>query len=175
MIIRNKVKKGLTIVYIAAAMVAVGGILAMRLIPRTVPYEQCSEVYKRYHSVEGVNTSFVKGYELNDTMRIDVTFLEATTDSAWARLKEDFGISSLPAEYGEFDREADEYTITSWRAPKDNPYGTIEECGPRPDDISTAVSHYRRQVCVFHTKNEAELDAVLAYLFNKISPNTPSI
>lgn len=165
----------MTIVYIAATMVMVGGVMAMRLIPRTVPYEQCSDVYKRYHDVEGVDATFIKGYALNKTMRIDVTLLEATTDSAWAVLKEDFGVADMPAEYGEFDREADENTITWWRAPKDNPYRGIAENEARADDISTAVSHYRRQVCVFHTDNEAELDTVMGYLFKKISQNTQPI
>ena len=168
-------KKGLIIVYIIIAIGAVAAIMAMRLSPRTVPYEQCSEVYKRYHAVEGVEASYVKDYRLNDTMRIDVTFLQATTDEGWQKLKEDFNLIDLPPEYGEFDEKADEHTIESRRSPKDDPYHSIEPFKGRSDDLSVAVSRYKHQVCIFHTENEAGIGAVLAHLLNEISPNTPAV
>ncbi|MBO4751563.1 MAG: hypothetical protein J5526_02300 [Bacteroidales bacterium] len=168
-------KKGLTIAYYVAAILAVGGILAMRLIPRTLPLEQCSALYQRYHTVTGVDASFVQGFRVNDTISVDVTLLEAKTDSAWTGLKDDFGIIDLPPEFDEFDEKADENTIMSWRTPKDNPYTRIEYGTARTDDWCVAVSVYRRNVVVFHTKNESELTVVLAHLFKTISPKTQPI
>ena len=66
--------------------------------PRTVPLEECSDVYKRYKDVEGVRATYVKDYRVNDTLTVGVTLLEATTDSGWAKLQEGFGIPVIPKE-----------------------------------------------------------------------------
>ena len=161
------------ILYIVPALLAVAAILAMRLYPRTVPIEECSDVYKRYCAAEGVEAAYVKDFRVNDTVELDVTFLEAATDSAWRMLRKDFGIEDMPPEYAEFDKGADEHTIEFWRAPKANPYSIAKR--PRPNNVFVAVSRHKRQICIFHTLSEEQLSAVLTYQFNKISPNTPKI
>ena len=75
--------------------------LAWGYLARVVPYWQCSEVYKRYSRVEGVRATYVKDYRINDTLTIGVTLLEATTDSGWAVLQEDFNVPVVPKEYEE--------------------------------------------------------------------------
>ena len=75
--------------------------LAWGYLARVVPYWQCSEVYKRYSRVEGVRATYMKDYRINDTLTIGVTLLEATTDSGWAVLQEDFNVPVVPKEYEE--------------------------------------------------------------------------
>ena len=75
--------------------------LAWGYLARVVPYWQCSEVYKRYSRVEGVRATYMKDYRINDTLTIAVTLLEATTDSGWAMLQEDFNVPVVPKEYEE--------------------------------------------------------------------------
>ena len=87
---------GLLVVVATVVMVQV-----VRYLPRVVPYWQCSEVYKRYSRVEGVRATYVKDYRINDTLTIGVTLLEATTDSGWAVLQEDFNVPVVPKEYEE--------------------------------------------------------------------------
>ena len=40
-----------------------------------------SELYNRYADKEGIEASFIKDYKVNDSVFVDVTVLEATTDS----------------------------------------------------------------------------------------------
>ena len=70
-------------------------------LPPAIAYWRSSEVYKRYSRVEGVRATYVKDYRINDTLTIGVTLLEATTDSGWAVLQEDFNVPVVPKEYEE--------------------------------------------------------------------------
>ena len=63
------------VIFIILCIVAVLVAVLVKRCPRTVPYEQCSEVYKRYSRVEGVRATYVKDYRINDTLTIGVTLL----------------------------------------------------------------------------------------------------
>ncbi|MBR3487820.1 MAG: hypothetical protein IKH33_00735 [Bacteroidales bacterium] len=82
-------------------LLAVGVALVVVRCPRTVPWEQCSEVYKKYSQMDGINAAYIKDYRINDTLTVAVTLLEATTDSGWAVLQEDFNVPVVPKEYEE--------------------------------------------------------------------------
>ena len=87
--------------YIALAIVLAGVAACAWIIlhPRQLPVEECSDVFQRYKDVEGVAASFIKGFPVNDTLRLDVTTLQATDSAGWERLLEDFHIrrsSELP-------------------------------------------------------------------------------
>ena len=69
-------------------MVAVGGALAWHYWPRTVPLEECSGIYQRYHDNPHVVASFLKDFRVNDTVTVDVTLLEAKDDEGWEELRE---------------------------------------------------------------------------------------
>ena len=68
---------------------------------RTLPERKCGQVYQRYAHVEGIQAAYIKDYRINDTLTIAVTLLEATTDSGWAVLQEDFNVPVVPKEYEE--------------------------------------------------------------------------
>ena len=80
------------IIFLAIVLVA----LVVRLWPRTIPFDQCSDVYKRYAAVDGVEATFIKDYKVNDTVFVDVTLLEATDSVGWATLKKDFEVPPPP-------------------------------------------------------------------------------
>ena len=82
-------------------IVVIGGVLAVRYLPPAIAYWRSSEVYKRYSRVEGVRATYIKDFPLNDTLTVAVTLLEATTDSGWAVLQEDFNVPVVPKEYEE--------------------------------------------------------------------------
>ena len=54
--------------------------------PRTVPFEQCSEVYQRYANHPGIQASFIKDKYINDSVSLDVTLIKATDSSAFMQL-----------------------------------------------------------------------------------------
>nr|MCR4813027.1 hypothetical protein [Bacteroidales bacterium] len=59
---------------------------------------ETSELYNRYADKEGIEASFIKDYRVNDSVFVDVTVLEATTDSAWIVLKDNYNIPKMTPE-----------------------------------------------------------------------------
>ena len=60
--------------------------------PRTVPDSKCSELYRRYSDVPGIEATYVKDYPVNDTLSIGVTILQATDSTGWGRLQKGFSV-----------------------------------------------------------------------------------
>lgn len=83
-------------------LLAVGGAVLVKRCPRTVPLEECSELYRRYSGAEGLEVSFVQGYRLNDSVRVDVTLLQATDSAAWSILQDSLGYARLAPEDREY-------------------------------------------------------------------------
>ena len=57
----------------------------------TVPLSQCSEVYRQYRDMPGIQASFVKDKQINDTLFLDMTLFEAEDSAAFANLLRAFG------------------------------------------------------------------------------------
>jgi len=49
-------------------------------------------LYDRYKDSSGINATFIKDFQFNDTLAVDAILLQATTDSAWRALLLDFGM-----------------------------------------------------------------------------------
>ena len=153
----NKLTKKDIIVDILIFFIIVGVFLAVRYIPRRVPLEECSEVYKRYHKVEGVRATYVKDYPVNDTLTVGVTLLEATTDSGWAMLQEDFGLPVIPKEYEERFMD-DSNRVTTKYFPKNVP---LFVGGDTIKDDLIAISFYKHSICHFVISSKEQRKAIL--------------
>ena len=145
------------IIFLAIVLVA----LAVRLWPRTVPFDQCSDLYKQYANVEGIDASFIKDYKVNDTLTLDVTLLEATTDSAWQALCADFALSDIVKTIMQIDPCA----IFS-RQVNRHDYAQIVR-GDSPDAEILAISYDSKTLSIFHTSNAAEKHAVFHYNYTE--------
>lgn len=165
------------IIFLAIVLVA----LAVRLWPRTVPFDQCSDVYKRYAAVDGVDATFIKDYKVNDTVLVDVTLLEATDSMGWATLKKDFDIPNPSPDFQQrIDRGKN--LIYTKKIPKVTVADTIQNSypnsySPSREDESLhssqgtenvaygndwlAISHLNNIIIVFHTRNDDEAHAVI--------------
>ncbi len=147
------------IIFLAIVLVA----LAVRLWPRTVPFDRCSDVYKRYAAVDGVVATFIKDYKVNDTVFVDVTLLEATDSMGWTTLKKDFEVPDPSPDFQQFI-DSGEDLIGVKIIPKSSASDTI--LTPYPNDV-LAISRLNRTLTVFHTKNEDEAHTVIHYNFDK--------
>lgn len=134
--------------------------------PRTVPLEECSEVYKRYCDVEGVSASYVKDFPVNDTLTVGVTLLEATTDSGWAVLSHKFNFSV------DMVKTADTTVNKVWAriAPKGHPEekaGGVAQKGSTNDEEwgydMVTISFVVRAIGIFHPKSREEYIALHEY------------
>lgn len=128
-----------------------GGIVL--LWPRTVPFEQCSEIYQKYANEEDIKATFIKDYKVNDTVFVDVTLLEATDSVGWNILKKDFEVPALPPELQQLVDNGEDLVFT-----KMIPKPKIDT-SDFPNDL-LAISHLSHTLTVFHIKSDIEKHAV---------------
>ena len=168
-------------VTLTVCLLIVLGTLTVKLWPRTVPFDQCSEIYQKYASMENVKASFIKDYKVNDTVFVDVTLLEATDSVGWATLKKDF---EIPNPSPDFQQRIDsgKDLIYTKKIPKVTVADSLKKSHPnvssksREDDSLhssqsaenvtygndwLAISHLNHIIIVFHTQNDDEAHAVI--------------
>lgn len=143
-------------------MIALGVITLVFRWHRIFPTDEVSELYTRYEHVEGLDVSYIKDFKVNDTVCVDVTMLEAKTDSAWVLLKRDFEVAELTQEYQDMiDNGMDMVFIRLITK------SAQEAAGHSYTYNALAISHLLHTLTVFHTMSEVELDAVNQYTFDK--------
>lgn len=150
---------------LTVCLLIVLGTLTVKLWPRTVPFDQCSVAYQTYANQPGIRAAFIKDYRINDTVRVDVTLLEAQTDSAWTQLTDDFN-AQLPPDMP----PPPPNTVDFWYAPHGN-YSLPMDTILTNNDI-IAVSHDIRTIAIFHIESEKQIDAILYHQIttNRITP-----
>lgn len=129
------------------------------------PSHAVSEVYTHYAGTEGLNVVFFKDYKINDTVYVDVTYIEATADSTWLLLQDDFNAPKIPEEYRELFEKTK--TVDLWLTAKDNHKIRIDT-----DTISHDIIVLSRQlqvICVFHTENSFQTDAIIERKIQNLS------
>ena len=131
----------------------------------TVPLSQCSEVYRRYHDLPGIQASFIKDKQINDTLRVDMTLFEAEDSTSFASLLRAMGESDefindmamLRRQY--ITREDANGIRFSGSCLRGHP----EEKAYSDRAKSEVISIFPVRLCivVFHTQSEPELETVL--------------
>ena len=160
------------VIFIILCVVAVLVAVLVKRCPRTVPYEQCSEVYKRYSRVEGVRATYVKDYRINDTLTIGVTLLEATDSAGWEYLMKQLNITP------EMQMVLKQRDIFEWQSPRGKPEiraitkGEGCDTSLTENDIEICTCSFNRlQMCVFHTRTKNEVAAIRNYNYNEMTTN----
>ena len=136
-------------------VVIVGGALAVRYLPSLVSYWQSSEVYKRYSKVEGVRATYIKDFRVNDTVTVGVTLLEATTDSGWAVLQEDFEVPAIQ-EYKEYYYDSNKVSLKQYT--KSVPLYSGEDTLTK--DLIT-ISYYKHTIGHFEIRSIEQKKAII--------------
>ena len=152
-------KKSWPITLLVCLLILGGGGLILGW-PRTVPFDQCSDLYKQYVAVEGINATYIKDYKVNDTVFVDVTLLEAIDSTGWDILKKDFEVASLPPELQQLVDNGEDLVFT-----KSIPKSEIDK-SDFPNDL-LAISHMIHTVTVFHINSEIEKYAVLNHNYKE--------
>ena len=152
-------KKSWPITILVCLFILGGGALILGW-PRTVPFDQRSDLYKQYVAVEGINATYIKDYKVNDTVFVDVTLLEAIDSTGWDILKKDFEVASLPPELQQLVDNGEDLVFT-----KMIPKPKIDT-SDFPNDL-LAISHMIHTVTVFHINSEIEKYAVLNHNYKE--------
>lgn len=146
-------KKSWPITILVCLLILGGGGLILGW-PRTVPFEQCSEIYQKYANEEDIKASFIKDFKVNDTVFVDVTLLEAIDSTGWDILKKDFEVPNLPLELQQLVDSGKDLVFTKM----------ISE--PAASHL-LAISYLTKTLTVFHIENDAEKHAVKYHNFDK--------
>ena len=147
--------------YLVAALVAVvtvTAILVMRRIPQTLPPAATSEVYWAYAGSDHLECTYFEGYQVNDTLVVPVTLLEAKDSAGWETLKEDFDIY-LSDEDDELAIERNNNFLSMISRPKgrysEQPSSDVNE------DEPIMINARDGNIIIFHTQDEAQYNAIM--------------
>lgn len=136
---------------------------AVLLLPQVVPFDQCSDLYKQYVAVKGINATFIKDYKVNDTVFVDVTLLEAT-DSMWHTLMKDFNIPTPDPGLQQFIDAGENLVVTKL---VDKTHYSKPTAPSSSNCEIMAISYTTHTISVFHTVNAGERHAILYFNLDK--------
>lgn len=149
---------------ILICLLLLGGGAVVIFWPRTVPFEQCSEIYKKYANVEKVKASFIKDFKVNDTVFVDVTLLEAIDSVGWDILKMDFKVPPPPLVLQPLIDNGEDLLFTK-HIPK-----YIANTSAFPYDL-LVISHLTHTLTVFHINSDIEKHAVFNHNYKEENIN----
>ena len=144
-----------------------GGVVLVLLPCSPMPW-QCSKLYWQYRGQEGIEASYVKQYPVDDTTLVDVTLLQATTDSAWEKL-------CIAFTHYEFSDSSDYInklvhdtsSVTFWTVSKDDHHVKVIPATANDFDF-IALTAKMNSICIFHTKNKEQLRAMMDKMITNI-------
>ena len=155
------------LITIIICLVILGGGAAVLLLPQVVPFDQCSDVYKRYADMDGIDATFIKDYKVNDSIRVNVTLLQATDSVSWNIIAKDLNVPpppEIPDEYKGLFLQSNSfgYLIIKNKPNED------KQIHDKRKDICT-FSREKVTICIFHTCDETQIDAILDNSIDKIT------
>lgn len=120
---------------------------------------EVSELYTRYSDTEGLYVSYAEDLRLGDNISVDVTLIEAMSDSAWAVLQGDFGLPVIPIEYESlFYRDS---AVVIKYIPKGHPELPPDSVVLNND--LAAIQFSRHIISVFKIENEEQRVAIFKH------------
>ena len=144
------------------AVVSLGTLTAFRLFPHTLPDKKCSVLYQKFVTYDGIRATYIKNKKVNDSVMLDVTMLEAVTDSGWTTLMKEFNLTPPPAEVLSFTRKDALFVFTVSK----NKYSVSNDNTTATKDVAS-VSWSDRIINIFHIKDSSQNKAVHFSLFDE--------
>ena len=111
-----------------------------------------SALYRHYAAQQELKVAQVNGFNLNDTVHVDVVMLQAESEQAWQQLTEEFNIRC-------------EEGTSSWLGETDNPALRTQWTG---NPVMRVIASYSRHTIGFYLiETEAQFDALIDYQLEK--------
>ena len=154
-----------TVVTLLCLLLAAGAAVIV-LTPRTVPFDECSPIYRQYAGQEGIKATFVKDYPVDDTTLVDVTLIQATTDSVWVSLCHKFITPEIPDNVKEKIIYGNSVSVRI--VSKDNPrIAVTPDSADRYDYL--LFSPTKTTIGLFHVENVEQIFAILSKEVDEIT------
>lgn len=154
------------LITIIVCLLILGGGGAVLLLPQVVPFDQCSDVYKRYAKMDGVDATFIKDYKVDDSVVVSATLLETEDTCMWEELCEDMHIPSITKIPEEFKDLFLSKNTFGYIVEKDS--SLIAEKGMCFRNLYV-YSRKDMTICVFHSLTEEQYDAIIDKEIDDIS------
>ena len=153
---------------ILLCLLLVAGAAVLVLTPRTVPFDECSPLYRQYAGHEDIEATFVKDYPVDDTTLVDVTLLQATTDSAWEKLC----IAFTPYEFSDSidyinKLVHDTSSVTFWTVSKDDHRVKVIPATANDFDF-IALTAKVKSIGIFHINNKSQYEVIFITIADNI-------
>ena len=111
-------------------------------------------LYERYASLPETSVAQVCDFQLCDTVSVDVVLLQAESDEAWQRMKNEFAI-------------VDSIGVTSWLADTEEPATRVKWEGQPL--LRVIASHDKQAIGLYRLDSEKQYDALVDYQLNKMT------
>ncbi|MBO7201779.1 MAG: hypothetical protein J6V54_10365 [Bacteroidales bacterium] len=126
------------------------------------------QIYCHYTNYTHVEATFVKAFQVNDTLAVDATILRAKTPIGWDSLCHDFKISDLSQGGKQKINEGREVVVTR----------LMRACFPSfvTDTLAYCenivyVSYLKQAVTIYHTETETQDVAIIDKTFEDLKIN----
>ena len=159
-------KRTITTILLTLAVATAVGVVVWRHV---LPLRRVSDLYRHYEYADGIAASYIHNYHVNDTITLDVTLLEATTDSAWQALCTDFAISDIIGTMEDIDPRAVFSRLVSR-----HDYSQVI-LGDSPDAEILAISCDTKTFSIFHIHDTTEIHAVFWHNYQNNEKKTNHI
>lgn len=157
------------LIAVGIVLLAVSATLVWKYRPRTVPVEECSELYRRYSDSSHICASYIKDFRVNDSLTLDVTILEARDSVGWDQLRIDFKRPILPPEIEKYINKHNSFAIKQVR--RDDPGKGMDKENLANNDF-LVIKNLERTFYLFHTDNEYKKVQIMARFTKEIYPKT---
>ena len=148
-------------------VLAVALVLVWKYCPRTVPMEECSQLYRDYADNPHIAAAYIRDFRVNDSLTLDVTVLEALDSAGWEQLRVDFNRPQYPPEIEE--KIAKQNPIVIKQVLRDDPGRGMDPTSLANNDF-LVIELNKRVYYVFHTDNEYRKVQIMAKFTNDINP-----
>ena len=160
------------IITVAVCLVAVSLVLVVKCHPRTLPIEECSQIYKDFASNPHVAVAFIKNFPVNDTLRVDVTTLRALDSTGWHSLMLYFGYTEgMMTDYYESREWISKNTVrqfVSFCVDKDE---YSKRLPPSDENSRRIIGSYKDLTfCFYHTDNIEIKNIIAKTEIKKLKP-----
>lgn len=140
------------------ALLAVATVVLWREWPCLFPSSEANELYRRYEHNDHIRATYIKDFQVNDTLRVDVTTVQALDSTGWEMLKKNFNIKPVST----FNQEAidrGEDIVSLQLTPKDHPGQPMDTTDILRNNVM-AVSQLHKTVSIFDIQSRQEIKAV---------------
>lgn len=155
------------ILFCLAALLCVAAVVAYKYRASIFRSGDVSELYRAYKDTPSVDATFIRDFQVDDTVSVDVTLLQATDSAGWERLLSNVRTTNELEEY--FKLLKNKKTVSLQSFPKGH-------LGLAPDTVFLnndilAIDWAKQTLAIFHITEKKQSKAIISYHLDVVKPN----